>query len=105
MGMLGALAGAKIGSVVGGRMSKEIGAQAGKMAGSAMDAGTNASTTPDVASGYLRHSNDLMDNGVLVHLRVHPEDRWFSSTDGNLRTRSPIPLSRVLKVTEHSGLS
>ena len=56
--------------------------------------GTNASPVPATARGYL--DTPANRGGFLVHLQVHPDEKWFSSSDGNLRTRNPIPISRVI---------
>lgn len=66
--------------------------------------GTNAAPRREIAEGYLRHSKDLKENGVLVEFNIHPHEHWFASTDGNLRTRSKIPMSRVTSVKQFGDL-
>jgi hypothetical protein len=59
--------------------------------------GTNAATDARSAVSYLPHGA----SGVVAKIAVHPDDKWFSIPhDSYLRTREPIPLDRVVRVSQ-----
>jgi hypothetical protein len=54
--------------------------------------GTNADVDPRSAVSYL----PMGERGHIAKIRVEPEDKWFTHrADSYVRTRKPIPLSRV----------
>ncbi len=58
--------------------------------------GTNAAVDPHTAVSYLPSRG----TGVIAKIRVHPDDKWFSSSaDSYVRTRNKIPLDRVEAVS------
>jgi hypothetical protein len=58
--------------------------------------GTNAATDARTAVTYLPDGA----TGVVAKIRVHPDDKWFTTPHDNyLRTREPIPLDRVVRVS------
>lgn len=59
--------------------------------------GTNAAHDARSAASYL----PMGHTGVIAKIRVHPDDEWFTIPhDDYLRSRKPIPLDRVVRVTE-----
>ena len=60
--------------------------------------GTNAAVDRDTALSYA-HDNKEGPSRV-VKMAVHPDDGWFTiAPDDYIRTRTPVPLSRVQGVT------
>lgn len=58
--------------------------------------GTNAAVDPRTAAYYLPRGGE----GVVAKIRVKPEHEWFThNVDNYVRTRKPIPLDAVEKVT------
>lgn len=59
--------------------------------------GTNAATDARSAVSYLPHGA----TGVIAKIKVHPDDKWFTIPHDNyLRTREPIPMDRVVRVSQ-----
>jgi len=59
--------------------------------------GTNAATDARSAVSYLPHGA----SGVIAKIKVHPDDKWFTIPhDSYLRTREPIPMDRVVRVSK-----
>ena len=65
--------------------------------------GTNATVDPETADYYVRTTpHTETHGGVVAKIAVHPDEHWFtSSADNYVRTRHPIPMSRVLSVQFH----
>ena len=67
--------------------------------------GTNATVDPDTAEYYVRTTpHTETQGGVVAKISVHPDEHWFTSNaDNYIRTRHPIPISRVLSVQFHGA--